>query len=83
MWNEGDVFYLLTQRIIKVWKSCSLRWTNYLRPNLKRGVGFSFMPGVVVGGLDVKFSFRISIPPKSLHSNQTFEDLVLIVCLDF
>ncbi|CAN6544822.1 unnamed protein product [Malus baccata var. baccata] len=23
-------------RIIKVWKSCSLRWTNYLRPNLKR-----------------------------------------------
>ncbi|RXH96086.1 hypothetical protein DVH24_008586 [Malus domestica] len=24
-------------RIIKVWKSCSLRWTNYLRPNLKRG----------------------------------------------
>ncbi|KAM1210820.1 hypothetical protein PS2_002617 [Malus domestica] len=36
MWNEGDVFYLLTQRIIKVWKSCSLRWTNYLRPNLKR-----------------------------------------------
>ncbi|KAM1785983.1 hypothetical protein ACFX12_038820 [Malus domestica] len=36
MWNEGDVFYLLIQRIIKVWKSCSLRWTNYLRPNLKR-----------------------------------------------
>ncbi|KAM2419813.1 hypothetical protein ACFXTH_026352 [Malus domestica] len=83
MWNEGDVFYLLIQRIIKVWKSCSLRWTNYLRPNLKRGVGFSFMPGVVMGGLDVKFSFRISIPPKSLHSNQTFEDLVLIICLDF
>ncbi|KAM1578241.1 hypothetical protein EV1_039810 [Malus domestica] len=53
MWNEGDVFYLLIQRIIKVWKSCSLRWTNYLRPNLKRGVGFSFMPGVVMGGLDV------------------------------
>ncbi|KAM2419816.1 hypothetical protein ACFXTH_026352 [Malus domestica] len=38
MWNEGDVFYLLIQRIIKVWKSCSLRWTNYLRPNLKRGL---------------------------------------------
>ncbi|KAM1493939.1 hypothetical protein PS1_026033 [Malus domestica] len=38
MWNEGDVFYLLTQRIIKVWKSCSLRWTNYQRPNLKRGL---------------------------------------------
>ncbi|KAM1477410.1 hypothetical protein ACFXTO_039269 [Malus domestica] len=37
MWNEGNVFYLLIQRIIKVWKSCSLRWTNYLRPNLKRG----------------------------------------------
>ncbi|KAM1422540.1 hypothetical protein ACFX2I_004662 [Malus domestica] len=37
MWNEGDVFYLLIQRIIKIWKSCSLRWTNHLRPNLKRG----------------------------------------------
>ncbi|RXH88055.1 hypothetical protein DVH24_037700 [Malus domestica] len=47
--NELNVAH----RIIKVWKSCSLRWTNYLRPNLKRGVGFSFMPGVVMGGLDV------------------------------
>ncbi|CAN6696663.1 unnamed protein product [Malus baccata var. baccata] len=28
----------LNCRIIKVWKSCSLRWTNYLRPNLKRGL---------------------------------------------
>ncbi|KAB2627198.1 ADP-ribosylation factor GTPase-activating protein AGD12-like [Pyrus ussuriensis x Pyrus communis] len=24
--------------IIKVWKSCRLRWTNYLRPDLKRGL---------------------------------------------
>ncbi|CAN6554083.1 unnamed protein product [Malus baccata var. baccata] len=30
LWGGGDL-------IIKVWKSCSLRWTNYLRPNLKRG----------------------------------------------
>ncbi|KAM1532216.1 hypothetical protein EV1_045503 [Malus domestica] len=28
----------LNCRIIKVWKSCSLRWTNYQRPNLKRGL---------------------------------------------
>ncbi|RXH82901.1 hypothetical protein DVH24_003399 [Malus domestica] len=28
---------LQAQRIIKLWKSCRLRWTNYLRPDLKRG----------------------------------------------
>ncbi|KAM2134376.1 hypothetical protein ACFX1R_004393 [Malus domestica] len=29
---------LQAQRIIKLWKSCRLRWTNYLRPDLKRGL---------------------------------------------
>ncbi|KAM2417435.1 hypothetical protein ACFX1W_024279 [Malus domestica] len=29
---------LQAQRIIKLWKNCRLRWTNHLRPDLKRGL---------------------------------------------
>ncbi|KAM1025711.1 hypothetical protein ACFX2C_038831 [Malus domestica] len=72
MWNEGNVFYLLIQRIIKVWKSCSLRWTNYLRPNLKRGVGFSFMPGVVMGGFDVCMEDEKTISVSLETSSDTY-----------